>query len=77
MTKDGSILTYLLDVENSGKTSEDVANSWKHSMGKLGIENAEDEKCDGQTTDSGGGGTLASPHQSLDENNLTNDLYFI
>jgi hypothetical protein len=41
------------------------------------MENEEDEKGDGQTTDSGGGGTLGSLHRSLDDNNLANDPYFI
>jgi hypothetical protein len=50
-TKYGSLLTYLLDVETSSKKLEEVAKSRKPFIGKLGMENEEDEKRDGQTTD--------------------------
>jgi hypothetical protein len=41
------------------------------------MENQEDEKADGQNSDSGGGGTLYSFHRALDRNNLANDPYFV
>jgi len=63
----GGVATYLLDIDASGGTSEECAVAIEASIGKL--KDLEDDKnshlLHGQTTDSGGGGTLQSLHNAL------------
>jgi len=66
--EDGRVHTELLDIDASGGSSKDCAKSLESSMNKLKLtDNANTHLFHGQSTDSGGGGTLESLHKHMKE----------
>lgn len=66
LNDDGFVYTQLLDIDVARGTSKDAALAIKASMNKLKANDNDDMHllC-GTRTDSGGGGTLKSPHKEL------------
>jgi hypothetical protein len=64
-TPDGSIRTIILDIDASGKKSEDVATGCVYSLEKIGVENI-----DGLTNDSGAGTPESLEAELVKENKM-------
>jgi hypothetical protein len=64
---DGQVLTFTLDADKTGGSSEDVADGIEFSMAKLCLDPLLEPECEctSITTDSGGGGTIESVHRPL------------
>jgi hypothetical protein len=74
--EEGRIKIFDLDADDSDGTSEQCAEVLKHSIFSFFGPNDEgyvSARLNGQTTDSGGGGTLKSLHQYLEKQNLCVD----
>jgi len=64
--EDSKVHTELLDIDASGGSSNECANSMRVSMNKLKLtDDANTHLFNGQNTDSGGGGTLDSLHKYM------------
>jgi hypothetical protein len=71
----GKIKNFVLDVDKAGKKTDEIALGIKHSVKKLGLE--DNWRLQGQTSDSGGGGTIEPLEWKLFEADLVDVDYLV